>query len=70
MKDCVHLFIIYTLLQIAFVTLYYHVVQTVNATLCIGTVLYAVVMFVNWLSYRDACYQKQKEELLNALPSP
>lgn len=68
LKDCVHLFVIYTALQILFATLYYLIAGTVNATLCIGTCLYAVAMLATWLSYRDARYQKQKQELLNTLP--
>lgn len=68
MKDCIHLFIIYTVLQIAFTTLYYLIARTVNATLCIGACLYAVAMLATWLSYRDALYKKQKQELLDALP--
>lgn len=67
MKDCIHLFIVYTLLQIVFSTLYYLVAATVNATLCIGACLYAIVMAATYLSYRDAAYKKHRQDLLDAL---
>ncbi len=68
MKDCIHLFIIYTLLEIIFTVFYYLLAKTLNTTLCIGACLYAVAMFATFLSYRDARYQKYRQELLDALP--
>ena len=68
MKDHVHLFIIFTLLEISFSVLYYLLVQRIDATLFVGLFLYAAAMTANYFAYRTALYRKQRKELIDALP--
>ena len=68
MKEHVQVFIIFTLLEISFSVLYYLLVQRVDSTLFIGTLLYAAAMTANYFSYRTALYRKQRKELIDALP--
>lgn len=68
MKDHVHFFIVFTLLEIALSVLYYLLVKTVDLTIAIGASLYGLSMAAGYLSYRDALYKKHKQELLDALP--
>ncbi|GAA4752200.1 hypothetical protein [Flavisolibacter ginsenosidimutans] len=68
MKDRLHLFVIFTLLEISLSALYYLLVQRIDSTLFIGAVLYAGAMTANYFSYRTAVYQKRRKEMLDALP--
>jgi cation transporter-like permease len=68
MKDHLHFFIIFTLLEIAFSVLYYLVVKTVNTTLLIGAALYLCSMVAGYFCYRDASWKARKKQLLDALP--
>ena len=67
MKDHIHFFIIFTLLEIALTVLYYLLVKTVDLTIAIGGGLYGLCMVAGYLSYRDAAYKKHRQQLLDAL---
>ena len=68
MKDRLHLFVIFTLLEISFSALYYLLVQRIDSTLFIGVALYTGAMLANFFSYRTALYQKRRKEMIDALP--
>ena len=68
MKDHIHFFIAFTLLDVALTLLYYLLVKTVDLTIAVGAGLYGLSMAAGYLSYRDAAYKKHKQELLDALP--
>ena len=68
MKDYIHFFVVFTLLEIVLTGLYYSVVKRIDATIVIGAGLYTCAMIAGYFSYRVALYKKQKQELLDALP--
>lgn len=68
MKEHLHLFVVFTLLQIAFSALYYGLVRRIDATILISMLLYTAAMTTNYFGYRRTLYQKRRKEMIDALP--
>lgn len=68
MKDFVVVFVLCTVLQVAFSVLYFLLTGTVRFTIVIGFVLYVFSAVALYFGYRHLARKKEKQDLLDALP--
>ena len=67
MRDYIHFFILFTLLEVLVTALHFLLVRTFNLTAIIGAFLYILVMVTAYAGYKEALYKKKKKEMLDAL---
>ena len=68
MRDFVAVFVMCTVLQVAFCVLYYLLTGMISATILIGFALYIVSAIALYFGYRHLARKKEKQDLLDALP--
>lgn len=62
------LFIILSIAEILFTTLYFFITKKIDRILLLGLIIYAGTMIIVFITYKIERYRKKRKELMNSLP--